>query len=76
MVIISTIECSIKHFKNKKGKIWKNWLAMSNRKKDISICIYFFKKGYQPTINWVEEENDNLNANFHNISIRWASYFR
>jgi hypothetical protein len=34
-----------------------------------------FKKGYQPRINIVKDENDDLVTNFHSILGRWKKQF-
>jgi hypothetical protein len=34
-----------------------------------------FKRGYQPRINLVKDENGDLLADSHNILNRWNNYF-
>jgi hypothetical protein len=68
-------------FRNKKrdylkGKI--NELETNNKNKnirDLYRSINEFKKGYQPRINIIKDENDNLIADPQNVSNRWKNFF-
>jgi hypothetical protein len=68
-------------FRNKKrehlkGKI--NELDTNNKNKNIRDLyrgINEFKKGYQPRINIIEDENDNLLADPQNVLNRWKKFF-
>jgi hypothetical protein len=68
-------------FRNKKreylrGKI--NELESNNKNKNI-IDLYRgineFKKGYQPRINIIKDENGNLLADPQNVLNRWKNFF-
>jgi hypothetical protein len=37
--------------------------------------INVFKRGYQPTSNFVKDENGDFLADSHNILNRWKNYF-
>jgi hypothetical protein len=37
--------------------------------------IYEFKKGYQPRINIIKDENGNLIADHQNVLSRWKNFF-
>jgi hypothetical protein len=69
------------HFRNKKREYLKdkiNELPMNSNKKNIRDLyrgINKFKKGYQPRNNYVNDENGDLLADFHNILNRWKNYF-
>jgi hypothetical protein len=43
--------------------------------RDLYREINEFKKGYQPRINFVKDEKDDLLADSHNILNRWKNYF-
>jgi hypothetical protein len=68
-------------FRNKKrehpkGKI--NELEANNKNKNIRDLyrgINEFKKGYQPRINIIKDENGNLLADPQNILNRWKNFF-
>jgi hypothetical protein len=59
-----------------KGKI--NELETNNKNRNIrDLCrgINEFKKGYQPRINIMKDENDNLLADPQNVLNRWKNFF-
>jgi hypothetical protein len=59
-----------------RGKI--NELETNNKNKNIrDLCrgINEFKKGYQPRINVIKDENGNLLADTQNILNRWKDFF-
>jgi hypothetical protein len=59
-----------------KGKI--NGLETNNKNKNIRDLyrgINEFKKGYQPRINIIQDENDNLIADPQNVLNRWKNFF-
>jgi hypothetical protein len=61
---------------NLKGKI--NELEGNNKNKNIRDLyrgINEFKKGYQPRINIIKDENGNLIADTQNILNRWKNFF-
>jgi hypothetical protein len=67
-------------FRNKKrehlkGKI--NELETNNKKniRDLYRGINEFKKGYQPSINIIKDENGNLLADPQNVFNRWKNFF-
>jgi hypothetical protein len=68
-------------FRNKKrghlkGKI--NELEANNKDKNIRDLyrgINEFKKGYQPIINIIKDENGNLLADPQNVLNRWKNFF-
>jgi hypothetical protein len=68
-------------FRNKKrgylkGKI--NELQTNNKNKNIRDLyrgINEFKKGYQPRINIIKDENGNLLADPQNVLNRWKNFF-
>jgi hypothetical protein len=67
-------------FRNKKrehlkGKI--NELETKNKNKKLEILqgIYEFKKGYQPRINIIKDENGNLLADPQTVLNRWKNFF-
>jgi hypothetical protein len=68
-------------FRNKKREYLKdkiNELETNNKNKNIRDLyrgINEFKKGYQPRINIVKDENDNLLADPENILNRWKNLF-
>jgi hypothetical protein len=62
--------------KNLKGKI--NELEINNKNKNIRVLyrsINEFKKGYQPRINIIKDENGNLLADPQSILNRWKNFF-
>jgi hypothetical protein len=69
-------------FRNKKreylrGKI--NELETNNKKKkirDLYRDINGFKKGYQPRINIIKDQNGNLLADLQNVLNRWKNFFK
>jgi hypothetical protein len=63
-----------------RGNICKknNDLATNTKNKNIRDLyrrINDFKRGYQPRSNLVNDENDRLLADSHNILNRWKNYF-
>jgi hypothetical protein len=59
-----------------KGKI--NKLETNNKNKNIRHLytgVNEFKKGYQPRINIVKDENGNLIADTQNVLNRWKNFF-
>jgi hypothetical protein len=59
-----------------KGKI--NELETNNKNKDVRDLykgINEFKKGYQPRINVIKDENGNLLADPQNVLDRWKNFF-
>jgi hypothetical protein len=68
-------------FRNKKREYLKgkiNDLETNNKNKNIrDLCkgINEFKKGYQPIINIIKDENDNLIADPQNVLNRWKNFF-
>jgi hypothetical protein len=55
-----------------------NELAKNSKKKNIKDLhrgINGFKRGYQPRINLVKDENGHLFAYSHNILNQWKKYF-
>jgi hypothetical protein len=70
-----------RHFRKKKRKYLKdkiNYLATKNKSKkfrDLYRRINEFKKGYQPKINLVKDENNYPLAESHNILNMWKNYF-
>jgi hypothetical protein len=55
-----------------------NELTTSNKNKNIRDLyrrINEYKMGYQPGNNLVEDENEDLLADSHNILNRWKNYF-
>jgi hypothetical protein len=60
-----------------KGKI--NELETNNKNKNIRDLyrgINEFKKGYQPTVNIIKDENDNLLADPQSALNRWKNFFK
>jgi hypothetical protein len=70
-----------RHFRNKKGEYLKgkiNELATNSKNKNIRDLyrgINEFKRGYQPTSNFVKDENGDLLVDSNIILNRWKSYF-
>jgi hypothetical protein len=68
-------------FRNKKREYLKgkiNELETNNKKKsirDLYRGIYEFKKGYQPRINIIKDENGNLLADPQNVLNWWKDFF-
>jgi hypothetical protein len=68
-------------FRNKKKEYLKgkiNELETNNRNKNIRDLyrgINEFKKGYQPIINIIRDENGNLIADPQNVLNRWKNFF-
>jgi hypothetical protein len=59
-----------------KGKI--NELETNNKNKnirDLYTGINQFKKGYQPSINTIKDENGNLIADPQSVLNRWKNFF-
>jgi hypothetical protein len=58
-----------------KGKI--NELETNNKKniRDLYRSINEFKKGYEPRINYIKNENGNLPADPKNVLYRWKCVF-
>jgi hypothetical protein len=59
-----------------KGKI--NELETNNKNKNIRDLyreINEFKKGYQPRINTIKDDNGNLLADPHSVLNRWQNFF-
>jgi hypothetical protein len=65
---------SVEHFETRKGNIWKTELMNLNIR-DLYRGINEFKKGYQPTINIIKDENGNLLTDHRNILNRWKNFF-
>jgi hypothetical protein len=70
-----------RHFKNKKREYLEdkiNEVATNSEKKkkirDLYRGINEFKRGCQPRINFVKNENSDLLADSHNILNRWKNY--
>jgi hypothetical protein len=60
------------------GDNLKNTRHETNNKKKISDSyrgINEFKKGYQPRINIIKDENGNLLADPHSVLNRWKNFF-
>jgi hypothetical protein len=79
---LQNLKCAIsRKFRNKKreypkGKI--NELETKNKNKNITglyRSINEFKKGYQPRINIIKDENGNLLADPHSVLNRWKNFF-
>jgi hypothetical protein len=70
-----------KIFRNKKRECLKgkiNDLETNNKNKNIRDLyrgINEFKKGYQPRINVIKDENGNLLADPQNVLNRWKYFF-
>jgi hypothetical protein len=70
-----------KTFRNKKKKCLKskiNELETNNKNKNIRDFyrdINEFKKGYQPRINIIKDENGNLLADPQNVLNKWKNFF-
>jgi hypothetical protein len=68
-------------FRNKKREYLKgtiNELETNNKNKNIRDLyrgINEFKKGYQPIINIIKDENGNLIADPQNVLNRWKNFF-
>jgi molecular chaperone GrpE (heat shock protein) len=66
-------------FRNKKRKYLKdkiNELETKNKNiRDLYRGINKFKKGYQPRINIIKDENGNLLADPQNVLNRWKNFF-
>jgi hypothetical protein len=68
-------------FRNKKWKYLKgkiNELESNNKNKnirDLYRSINEFKKGYQPRINIIKDENGNLVADPQSVLNRWKNFF-
>jgi SLT domain-containing protein len=68
-------------FRNKKREYLKgkiNDLETNNKNKNIRDLykgINEFKKGYQPTINIIKNENGNLLADPQSVLNRWKKFF-
>jgi hypothetical protein len=68
-------------FRNKKREYLKgkiNELETNNKNKnmrDLYRGINEFKKGYQPRINIIKDENGNLLADHQSILNRWKNFF-
>jgi hypothetical protein len=68
-------------FGNKKREYFRdkiNELEANNKNKNIRDLyrgINEFKKGYQPRINMIKEENGNLIADPQNVLNRWKNFF-
>jgi hypothetical protein len=59
-----------------KGKI--NELETNSKNKNINDlyrCINEFKKGYQPRINIIKDENGNLLVDPQSVLNRWKNFF-
>jgi hypothetical protein len=55
-----------------------NELGTNNKNKnirDLYRSINEFKKGYQPRINIIKDENGNLLADPQNVLTRWKNFF-
>jgi hypothetical protein len=79
---LQNIRCEISRtFRNKKKEYLKgtiNDLETNNKKKNIRDLyrgINEFKKGYQPRINIIKNENGNLIADPQNVLNRWKNFF-
>jgi hypothetical protein len=70
-----------RHFRNKKKEYLKpkiNKLETNSKNKNIrDFCrgINEFKRGYQPRINVVKDEEGDLVADSHSILARWRHHF-
>jgi hypothetical protein len=68
-------------FRNKKREYLKskiNELETNNKDKnvrDLHRGTNEFKKGYQPRINIIKDENGNLLADTQSVFIRWQNFF-
>jgi hypothetical protein len=68
-------------FRNKKREYLKskiNEFASNNKNKnmrDLYRGINEFKKGYQPRINIIKDENGNLLADLQSVLNRWKNFF-
>jgi hypothetical protein len=69
-------------FRNKKREYLKgkiNELETSNKNKNIRHLyrgINEFKKGYQPRVNIMKDENGNLLADPQSVLNRWKNFFK
>jgi hypothetical protein len=69
-------------FRKKKREYWKdeiNELEINNKNKNITDLhrgISEFKKGYQPRINIIKDENGNLLADLRNVLNMWKNFFK
>jgi hypothetical protein len=63
------------------GENLKNLRSKTNRTfrnkniRDLYRGINEFKKGYQPRINIIKDENGNLLADLQNVLNRWKNFF-
>ena len=70
-----------RHFRNKKKEYLKAKIdeLVTNSKirnfRDLYWVISDFKKGYQPRINIVKDEKDDLVTGSHSILARWRNHF-
>jgi hypothetical protein len=58
-----------------KDKINELAAHRKNKNRELYRGINEFKKGYQPRINLVKDENGDLLADSHNILNRWKNWF-
>jgi hypothetical protein len=52
-----------------------SWKLVIKNITDLYRSINEFKKGYQPRINIIKDENVNLIADPRNVLNRWKNYF-
>jgi hypothetical protein len=69
-----------KIFRKRKGnirtaKLMRLYLIIINKIRDFYRDINELKKGYQPRINIIRDENGNLIADPQNILNRWKNFF-
>ena len=80
MYLISVVYAS-RHFRNKKKAYLKAKIeefetnSKVNNVRDLYRGINDFKKGYQPRIIIVKDEEGELVADPHSIMARWRNYF-
>jgi hypothetical protein len=79
---LQTLRCeTTRIFRNKKREYMKgkiNELETNNKNQNIRHLfrsINEFKKGYQPRINIMKDENGNLLADPQNVLNRWKNFF-
>jgi hypothetical protein len=70
-----------RHFRHKKREYLKDKInqfkskSMGKNIRDLKRCINESKKGYQPRVNLVKDERDDLLMDPSKILNRWKNYF-